>query len=818
MSNAAPTSRQQDTPPAQFNDILLEINFSDVQEIAKKETGLRIAERIFTDQTSNSGSLNFFTARAARYLTIEHWAKGTQDMTEFLDFFNVSDGNKAYVKIDMSPVMVGPQFVGTLVDSMCKTEEYPCVKAVDEDSLEEKEQRKIDALFRMRQVETINDMQQQSGVQLEPTGAYVPDDELSAQVYFELEDQLPKEIKFEKLLEKSLLYNQYEKSLKRKFIYDLIVNNLECNKIEIDIYGNKTIRKSVPKNVIYNFFMGDTGRLELKYIGEVYNMKICDIRIKYGKSEKHPEGLSEKNLYDLARYSNTINTGLGFAWPWQPQYMTYDNRRPWDDYSVYIFDFEIRIEEKEYYTNRVDSFGKDNITPKKGKPEPTGEKTKVLSKEKIRWYNGIYAPYAKQIIYWGLPDLIIFPYTDVYRGLSSYTINIPFNNGEYVPSLFERALEPLREYALTKLKRKQLIAKLRPSGIRIDVESARNVDLGSGDTIPWTEIVRIFDQTGNELWSSRGINPNEKEMPALTATAADDTIMKIVNLTKVLESCLMDIRALLGVPMYRDGSDLPERTSGKQAELQNASSFNVTDFIENAHNQFMQETLYKLCLLDWQKIVKEEPESKNDLINTRFDVSVKMKMSEYQKELLQQKINVAMQTIDQSTGKPLLSFKDAFRIEQIDNFKLAYNYLVNQIQENERKAEQDKQNREQANIQSQQQSAVLAKQEEAKIKREQMDADKEMEEFKATKQKEIKLLEGFFQAAAKDESGQLIMKFMPAIQQLVPNITIPLAKENKDMVQQDQVEQLQEQMAAQQQQGIPSQEEVGEQQMQPQMQ
>ena len=84
---------------------------------------------------------------------------------------------------------------------------------------------------------------------------------------------------------------------------------------------------------------------------------------------------------------------------------------------------------------------------------------------------GVYAPYSDKMLYWGSPDIIIPPYTDTSKSLCPYTVVIPNNDGNYIPSLFERALEPLREYTITKLKRKQLIAQLRPSGIRIDVKA-----------------------------------------------------------------------------------------------------------------------------------------------------------------------------------------------------------------------------------------------------------------------------------------------------------------------------------------------------------
>jgi hypothetical protein len=151
--------RPNENPP--FNDVLKQINFEDPQEVAKKETGKKIAQKIYLDQTGQTNNLNFFAARALRWAEIEKWALGKQDMQQFLPYMNVADANKAYVQIDMTPVMIGAQFVNTLVESMAKNEEYPCVSAIDSDSLAEKEQRKIDALYRMKEVETINDIQQQ---------------------------------------------------------------------------------------------------------------------------------------------------------------------------------------------------------------------------------------------------------------------------------------------------------------------------------------------------------------------------------------------------------------------------------------------------------------------------------------------------------------------------------------------------------------------------------------------------------------------------------------------------------------------------------
>jgi hypothetical protein len=207
--------------------------------------------------------------------------------------------------------------------------------------------------------------------------------------------------------------------------------------------------------------------------------------------------------------------------------------------------------------------------------------------------------------------------------------------------------------------------------------------------------------------------------------------------------------------------------------------------------------LYKICLLKWDDAVVKK--NRTELLDTVFQVKVELKQTAYEKQMLEQNIQIAMKTVD-GNGKPLLSFKDAFKIRNIKNYKLAELYLANMIETNERNSEENKAKREQANIKAQQESAVIAKQEELKIKQEEIIAAKDMEEFKSTKAKELKLLEGFLAVAAKDESKEMIKMLFPAIQQLVPNITIPLMQENKQMTQQIQAEEQEEMMEQQMQQ------------------
>lgn len=773
-----------------FNDILKDIHFEDPTKIAEKSTGLKVAKKLYAQQFSTAGSIGtggFFTNRAARWEELDKWSLGKQDMTQFLPFMNIVDANKSYAKIDMTPIMLGAQFVGTKIESIAKNEEYPCVRAIDDGSVDEKKTRQLEALFRMKEVETVNEAQMQTGMQLEPPMAYVPDDELSAKVYFELEDRLPKEIRFEKILADTLTSNDYNRVLKPKLLRDNIVFNFECTKVEKEAGNMYSIRRCIPKNMFYNFFLSDSGKTELQYIGEGYNLKVANIRSKFGKSEQCPEGLSEQQIYDFAKKSQQLNPAqpAGFNFQFTQQYSMFNGVTPWDDYSGYVIDFVIKVIENDYYVSKVDSYGKQNISPKKGIPKPTSNTATIQKKEKVRWYRGVYAPYADMMIYWGKPELTILDYTNAEMSLCPYSVNIPNNNGEYAPSLFERALEPLKEYALGKLKRKLLLGKLSPAAYRVDVESARNITTGTGAVMEWEEIVRIKDTTGVELWSSKGLDPLTPSNPTFSAATADTTLRDIAQLSDLLNNISAEIRVLLGVPIYLDGSDVGDRTAARLAEGQMEGSFNVTGFVPNGHTQVIEETLNKICILSWQDVVTSKQESSNDLINTRFRTSVKMKLSDYQKKLIEDDIQRYSQVPD-AQGNPSLTLKDAMMIREISDYKLAMWYLTKVYEENRRKAKADSDRAIALNGEEQRKSLEITAKAEAEALVAKNKQEKEMEQFKYTQQKELAVLTGYMAAVGKGTMSPDMV--LPVIQQLMPTLQIPISMENKYNIKAAQVQ------------------------------
>lgn len=799
MAEQSP-NKQAGVPVGQFQDPLLQVNFDTPDKKKDKEYGRTLLARIFKEQNNESSSF-FFGGRNIRWMENDSWAMGYQNMQEFTDYVSI-EGNKAVSPVDMTQNRIGPQFLGVLVDSMSQNDEYPCVTAVDDGSMSEKDREKYEALFRMSETEFIDETQQSAGIQLEPTHAYVPDDLFSAEVYFKLEHRLPKEIEFEEFAQKVMNDNQFKQKT-RQTKRDLIVFNCGITKIERNDRGFIGIRKVTAANSIYNFFISDSGQMELSYIGEVYSLKIKDLRNKYGKCDERPTGLSEKEIFDMAATANQYNVANRFIYYWNDSYL-YATDRPYDDYGIEVFDCEIQCFDSDYYVSKTDKFGKENVEPKKGIPKPTSENAQVIKKDKLTVYRGIWAVKSDKMIYWGLPDLVIKPFMNIQQSLFSYSIQIPNNNGKYIPSLFERGLSPLRKWTLCDLKLKQLIANLRPSGVIVNIEQMRDLDMGGGLIIQPMEGLKIYNQSGNVFYSSKGLNPNENQDVPIHEMANAGSVQQLQELVNVKNDSMQELRSVWGVPLYRDGSDLPPRMGQAVVENQNTTANNVTDFINFSDKCLWEETLYKIVLLHWDDVVLKE--QRTELMDTEFQVTLELKPTVYEKEKLAKRVDIAMATIDPSTGKPLITLKDALKVENIKNYKLAEMYLANVEESNTKRSEQDKSKREQANIQSQQQSAQLAADEAKKLQEDKLAADKQAADEQSTRNKELALLNGFMQAIGKGIIDPSVI--MPAIQQLVPNIAIPLAVENKQMqqgiqmqaqqeaMQQEQMMQQQEQQAA----------------------
>jgi hypothetical protein len=96
------------------------------------------------------------------------------------------------------------------------------------------------------------------------------------------------------------------------------------------------------------------GRLEITKIGEFWNIKVPKIRELFGRTPERPDGLTEKDIFNLAKLSTNKNIG-SFNYMWNDNWAltTYNQQRPYDDCSILIFDCEIDCPEMVYHVDKI---------------------------------------------------------------------------------------------------------------------------------------------------------------------------------------------------------------------------------------------------------------------------------------------------------------------------------------------------------------------------------------------------------------------------------------------------------------------------------
>jgi len=270
---------------------------------------------------------------------------------------------------------------------------------------------------------------------------------------------------------------------------------------------------------------------------------------------------------------------------------------------------------------------------------------------------------------------------------------------------------------LTHLKLQQVMSRIVPDGVYMDIDGLAEVDLGNGTNYNPAEALNMYFQTGSLVGRSMtqdgGMNPGKVPIQELSTS---NGMGKIQSLIQTYEYYLKMIRDVTGLNEARDGT-LPDKQSLVGLQKLAAANSNV------ATRHVLQASLY-LTLRTCENISLRVadalmfPMTKQSLASSisrynvgtleelsslnihDFGIFLELEPDEEQKQILEQNIQIALQA-----GQ--IDLEDAIDIREVANLKLANQMLKKRRKD---KAARDQQ-AQQANMQAQAQSnAQLAEQ------------------------------------------------------------------------------------------------------------
>jgi hypothetical protein len=758
---------------ANTNKEILNFHLGTIKSKRDEKEGLKISK--YLERAFNSG---YFSKRNKKFDKNRKFARGRQPMAEFLDLLNV-DGKEAFVNLDMKAPAIAPKFIQVMIGGFMKREEKVRVSAIDPISTDRKKYEREEAEFRMNFGEEIKGIEQEAGLKLMPDNAYTPEDYEELDLFFGGQYQLPEEIMFEKGITAVFDTSGWD-VIKRKLLEDMIEVGLACTKVSSSRDGKITVRRVIPENLIYSYSDYDDFR-DMSFIGEVISMKIADLREMYPNIE-------EEKFFKISQKSKNYTSSV----KWEEKFR-YNIDRPYDDWTVDVLDFEIRTVDSMIYQARINKFGNLIVEKKDKEPQKVGDNKEIIRKTMKVNYHGVYVMNSDIMLEWGIAKNMIKPsiakeLSDVFFSYSLYMHeNLDLEN----MAIPERMETSIRQMTLAHLKIQQLVAKLRPSGLIIDIDSLSDISLGQGKNVTPMEIQQIYDQTGNIYYRRKTEDGDNMNGVPISEAPNSGSIGQIQELITVYNHYLTRLRDEIGVNEYREGASVnPKLGLGIQRSQVEASN-NATDFIYDGYLNLYKQTSFKSALLLYDSVLyggKQYREylSDREVKDKQFDVIVEVMPDDAEKQFLNSMIQTAI-------SANAIEFEDAFRVKNIKNYKLAEMYLSKAKKKKMRDDMQKAQQNSEMNSQSQQQSIMAKAQADAQTQ--QVEAQSKIAITDAESKMKSDLSRQEFIQLALMKSFELDRELPDEIQNIVDQYF-----QEKDQQKQMEMQQQQEQMMQQMQQ------------------
>jgi len=756
------------------------LNFHLANAKLKKEDseGLKIAK--FIQRAFNT---SYYTKRNQKFQKNRMFSRGRQPMSEFLDLMNV-DGKEAFINLDMKAPAIAPKFMQVIIGGFMKRMEKARASAVDPISVDRKKYDKDEAEFRMNFGDQVRQIEEQSGVKLMAEGKFTPEDYEELELYFGLEYQLPEEILFEKGIDYVTFMNGWD-TIKRKLLEDAIETGVAATKVSVGTNGKVNIRRVTPENLIYSYSDYDDFR-DMSFVGEILSMKIIDIRNEY-------PNLDEKQLYTISSKSKQFNQSV----KWDEKYR-FSIDRPYDDWTVDVIDFEIKSIDTVIYQSKINKFGNLIVERREREPQRLGDNKEIIKKDRYVIYHGVYVMNTDLMLKWEVAKNMIKPNTakEVADVEFSYSLYMYENLDLENMALPERMETSIRQMTLAHLKIQQLVAKLRPSGLIIDIDSLSDISLGGGKDITPLEIQKIYDQTGNIYYRRKTEDGDGMNGVPIAEAPNSSSIGQIQELVTVYNHYLERLRDEIGVNEYREGSGVNPKLGLGVQQAQIAASNNATDFIYDSYLSIYQQTAKKIAMLLYDSVLYggqqyREYLNPEDIKGRVFDVKIEILPDDKERQFVEAMIQTAL-----SAG--MIDFEDAFRIRSIKNTKLAEMYMA-KAKKRKEKAEMEKaQANSQMNAQAQQQSVAAKAQ--ADMQLEQMTSQGKIAIVQTEMTMKKDLVKQQFVQDALMKSFELGKPLSPELQQIVMSY-LQEEQQQKEMAEQaamQQQEQAMQQQAAEQ--------------------
>lgn len=658
------------------------------EEKASWDYGLQVSQAIeneWFDQGRTSG--NRYLSNSNNFHQLRLYARGEQSTQKYKDELSIN-GDLSYLNLDWKPVPVISKFVDIVVNGMSNKTYDIKAFAQDPESMKKRTGYAEAVLRDMYSKDLIAKANSATGQNFMNSGLpqnELPETQEELDLHMQLSYKQSIEIAEEEAISNTLSFNKWDLT-RRRLNYDLTVLGIAAVKTNFNASNGITVDYVDPAYLVYSY-TEDPNFDDVYYVGEVKSVTIPELK----KQFPH---ITDEELHRIQ------------SMPGNRQYISgWGN---YDENTVQVMYFEYKTYMDQVFKIKIGNNGLEKAIEKTDafNPPPNDNFERVSRSIEVL-YTGAKIIGTQEMLEWKLSENMTRPFADTTKVEMNYAITAPRMYKGRIDSIVSKVTGFADMIQLTHLKLQQVMSRIVPDGVFLDMDGLAEVDLGNGTNYNPAEALNMYFQTGSivgrSLTQDGELNRGKVPIQELNSSSGQ---AKIQSLIQTYQYYLQMIRDVTGLNEARDGSAMDKNSLvGLQKMAANASNV--------ATRHILQSSLY-LTLKTCENIslrlsdVLNNPLTANALqqsissfnvgtlkevqnLNLHdFGIFLELEPDEEEKQLLEQNIQIALQ----SGG---IDLDDAIDIRQVKNLKLANQMLK---QKRATKAKED-QARQMANIQAQ---------------------------------------------------------------------------------------------------------------------
>ena len=692
------------------------------EEKSSIDYGIQVGRAIEQEWFQGGRSGNRYARYYGNFHQLRLYARGEQSVQKYKNELSIN-GDLSYLNLDWTPVPIISKFVDIVANGLSNKSYDITAYAQDPFSVKNRTDYAQAIEQDMNTKKALINLKENLGMDFSRTQNLedLPESDEELDLHMQMTYKQNVEVAEEEVISNVLAINKYDET-KRRIAQDLTVLGIGATKTRFDKTQGIVIDYVDPAYMVYSY-TEDPNFEDIYYVGEVKAVTIPELK------EQFPSISNE----ELQRIQQT---------PGNSQYVTgWGN---YDENTVQVMYFEYKTYMNQVFKIKKTDQGLEKALEKNDSfNPPENDNFERVSRSIEVLYTGAKVLGTNIMLEWKMAENMTRPNADTTKVEMNYCISAPKMYKGRIESVVSKITGFADMIQLTHLKLQQVMSRIVPDGVFLDMDGLAEVDLGNGTNYNPAEALNMYFQTGSivgrSLNQEGGLNSGKVPIQELSTSSGQ---AKIQSLIGTYQYYLQMIRDVTGLNEARDGSQ-PDKDAlvGVQKLAANASNTATRHLLDSL--LFVTLRVCENISLKVADLIKN-PLTENSLINSistfntktleefmdlqlhDFGIFLELEPEEEEKALLEQNIQVALQT-------GAIALSDAIDIRQIRNIKVANQFLkLRQNQKIKREQNQQQQNiqaQAQANAESAEKAAMFEVQKQQALTSEKVSIEQAKSQF-----------------------------------------------------------------------------------------